>query len=196
MMFKFISLLVLFIVLSSISFCQSNTQHQKECNISAGIGLGSITQNSKSAGKYTWLQLSYRLSENFSIATEFENNNYKQPGYYFDLPVNPNEIKVVDNNFSFLIKYHFIPTKKININFATGWSFNILQNDYYIYEKTPTTQHWFRNVTSSSDYGIPFLAEISYPVCKNINIQTRVKYNLQRENRGTYALGVGLSLKL
>jgi hypothetical protein len=195
-MTKSISLLVLLIFISSISVCQSNNQQQKDCNISTGIGFGSITRNAKSAGRSFWLQLSYKLAQRFSIATEFENNNFKQPGYYSDLPVNPNEIKVSEDNFSLLIKYHFITNKNVKIAVASGWTFNVQQNDYYYFEKDLNSQHWFRNVTSSSDYSIPFLAEIFYPLFKNINIEARVRYNLERDNRGTYAAGIGLSLKL
>jgi hypothetical protein len=195
-MVKYLLMLTLFCFLSFISLSQTNNLFQKECRISTGIGFGNVTQNEKSAGKYIWVQLNYILSEKFSIATEFENMGYKLPGYYDDLPVNPNEVKVAENNFSLLIKYHFPSIKRIQFLLASGWSFNIQQNDYYIYEKTVNTQHWFRNVTSSSDYSIPFLAEVAYPVFKNIILETRLKYNLNRQNRNTYAAGLGLSLKL
>ena len=97
------SLLFLFAFVSFASFAQTNSQTQKECRITSGIGFAGATKNTKSVGRDFWLQLDYKLSENISIATEFENMAYKQWGYYKDLPVNPNEMKVVDNNFSLFL---------------------------------------------------------------------------------------------
>jgi|ERR1035437_960874 hypothetical protein len=195
-MTKFFSLLFLFAFSSLVSLSQTNTQTQKECRITSGIGFAGATKNTKSVGQDVWLQLAYKLFENISIATEFENMTYKQPGYYKDLPVNPNEIKVVDNNFSLLLKYN-IPIKSIlKIALASGWTYTTRQSEYYIYESDSTSQHWFRNVTSFSDYRIPLLLEIEYPVSKKINIQARVKYNLNPQNGDTYSSGMGLSLKL
>jgi|ERR1035437_5828623 hypothetical protein len=195
-MTKSVLLLSLFAFFSLVSLSQINTQRQKECRISSGFGFASATQNVKSVGTDIWIQLDYKLLENISIATEFENMTYKQPGYYPDLPVIPNEIKVYNNNFSLLVKYHFPTLKKINISFASGWTFSTRQNEYYIYENDGTTQHWFPNVSSFSDYRIPFLTEIGYPVSKKINIQARLKYNLNPQNGDTYSSGLGLSLKL
>ena len=122
--------------------------------------------------------------------------NYKQPGYYKDLPVNPNEIKVVDNNFSLLLKYHVPIKSTVKVAIASGWTYTTRQNIYYIYELDSTSQRWFRNVTSFTDYRIPLLLEIEYPISKKLNIQARVKYNLNPQNGDTYSSGVGLSLKL
>ena len=195
-MTKSVSLLFLFAFVSLASLSQTNSQTQKECRITSGIGFAGATSNTKSVGQDVWLQLDYKLSENISIATEFENMTYKQAGYYKDLPVNPNEIKVVDNNFSLLLKYHFPIKSAVKVAIASGWTYTTRQSEYYIYERDSTSQHWFRNVTSFSDYRIPLLIEIEYPISKKINIQARVKYNLNPQNGDTYSSGIGLSLKL
>jgi len=191
--------LFLFIVFSSsalVSFSQENSQVQKECRITGGLGFAGAAKNNKSLGQDVWLQLDYKLSENISIATEFENMAYKQPGYYENLLVKPNEIKVVDNNFSLLFKYHLPINSALKIALASGWTFTTRQNDYYIFEVTDSSQEYFRNVTSFSDYRIPLLVEVEYPVSKKINIQARAKYNLNPQNGDTYSGGIGLSLKL
>ena len=195
-MTKSVSFLFVFAFFSLASLSQTNFQIQKECRITSGVGFSGSTKNNKSLGKDVWLQLDYKLYENISIATEFENMNYKQPGYYKDLPVNPNEIKVVDNNFSLLLKYHVPIKSTVKVAIASGWTHTTRQNIYYIYELDSTSQRWFRNVTSFTDYRIPLLLEIEYPISKKINIQARVKYNLNPQNGDTYSSGVGLSLKL
>jgi hypothetical protein len=195
-MTKSVLLFFLFILSDLVSFSQTNSQIQKECRITGGLGFAGATKNTKSVGQDVWLQLDYKLSESISIATEFENMTYKQPGYYKDLPVYPNEIKVVDNNFSLLLKYHIPINSTLKVAVASGWTYTIRQSEYYIYESDSTSQHWFRNVTSFSDYRIPLLLEIGYPVSKKINIQARVKYNLNPQNGDTYSSGIGLSLKL
>lgn len=195
-MTKSISLLFIFFFASIASFSQTNSQTQKECRITSGIGFAGATKNTKSVGQDFWLQLDYRVSENVSVATEFENMTYKQPGYYNDLPVNPNEIKVFNNYFSLLLKYHFSIKSAFKIALASGWTYTTSQNDYFIYESDSTSRHWFRNVTSFNDYRIPLLLEIEYPVLKKLDIQARAKYNLNPQNGDTYACGLGLSLKL
>lgn len=192
------SLLLIFLFATSVlvSFSQTNSQTQNECRITGGFGFAGATKNNKSVGGDTWLQLAYKLSETISIATEFENMGYKQSGYYEDLPVDPNEIKVVDNNFSLLLKYHFPIKSRLKVAVASGWTYTTRQNDYYIYTSDSTSQSWFRNVSSFSDYRIPFLLEVEYPVSKKINIQARVKYNLNPQNGDTYSSGIGISLKL
>ena len=195
-MTKSVSFLFVFAFFSLASLSQTNSQIQKECRITSGVGFSGSTKNNKSLGKDVWLQLDYKLYENISIATEFENMNYKQPGYYKDLPVNPNEIKVVDNNFSLLLKYHVPIKSTVKVAIASGWTYTTRQNIYYIYELDSTSQRWFRNVTSFTDYRIPLLLEIEYPISKKLNIQARGKYNLNPQNGDTYSSGVGLSLKL
>ena len=195
-MTKSIILLFLFAFVSIASFSQTNSQTQKECRITSGIGFSGATKNTKSVGLDFWLQLDYKLSENISIATEFENMTYKQPGYYKNLPVNPNEIKVVNNNFSLLLKYHFPIKSAFKVALASGWTYTTRQSDYFIYESDSTSERWFRNVTSFNDYRIPVLLEIEYPVSKKLDIQARAKYNLNPQNGDTYSCGLGLSLKL
>lgn len=191
------SFLFFFFALAALtSFSQTQSQTQKECRITSGIGIAAATKNTKSPGKDVWLQLDYMLSENFSLATEYENMTYTQPGYYKDLPVDPNEIKVVDNNFSLLLKYHIKTNSKLKAAVATGWTYTTRQSDYYFYESDSVSQRWFRTVSSFSDYRIPLLLEVEYPVSKKINIQARVKYNLNPQNGDTYSSGIGLSLKL
>jgi hypothetical protein len=190
-------LLVLLLAPSAlVSFSQTNSQTQNECRITGGFGFAGATKNTKSVGQDVWVQLDYKLSETISIATEFENMTYKQPGYYETLPVDPNEIKVVDNNFSLLLKYHFPLNSKLKVAVASGWTYMTRQNDYYMYEIDGASQNWSRNVTSFSDYRIPFLLEVEYPISKKINIQARAKYNLNPQNGDTYSSGIGLSLKL
>ncbi|MEP7257562.1 MAG: hypothetical protein ABI687_04225 [Flavitalea sp.] len=193
---KYLPLLFLFASLTLATFSQTNSQIQKECRISSGFGFAGATNNLKTPGTDIWIQLDYKLLQNISIATEFENMTYKQPGYYIDLPVEPNEIKVYNNNFSLLIKYHFIKNKKITIAVASGWTFSTRQNEYYIYENDGTSQHWFLNVSSFSDYRIPFIVENAYAVSKKINLLARLKYNLNPQNGDTYSGGLGLSIKL
>jgi hypothetical protein len=141
----------------------------------------------------TWTPVS---AKNISIATEFENMTYKLPGYYPALPANLDKINAVDNNFSLLFKYHIDTQSPLKVAVASGWTYTIRTNEYYIYESDSTSQHWFRNVSSYDDYEIPLLLELEYPLWKTINVQARVKYNLNPQNGSTYSCGVGLSLKL
>ena len=195
-MTKSLPFFFLFILSTLVSFSQTNSQIQNECRITGGLGFAGATKNTKSLGQDVWLQLDYKLSENISVATEFENMTYKQPGYYKNLPVDPNEIKVVDNNFSLLLKYHFPIKSALKISIASGWTYTTRQSQYYIYTVDSTSSDLFRNVTSFSDYRIPLLLEVEYPISKKINIQVRVKYNLNPQNGDTYSSGIGLSLKL
>jgi hypothetical protein len=193
---KSILFLFLFATMTLITFSQTSSLIQKECRISSGFGFAGTANNLKSLGTAVWIQLDYNLLQKISIATEFENMNYKQHGYYSNLPVTPNEIKVYNNNFSLLLKYHFIEHKKVSLSLASGWTFSTRQNDYYIYENDGTSQSLSRNVSSFSDYRIPFIIETGYSVSKKINILTRLKYNLNPQNGDTYSGGLGLSLKL
>jgi hypothetical protein len=195
-MTKSLPFFFLFILSTLVSFSQTKSETQRECRITGGLGFAGATKNTKSVGRDVWLQLDYKLSENISVATEFENMTYKQPGYYKNVPVDPNEIKVVDNNFSLLLKYHFPIKSALKISVASGWTYTTRQSQYYIYTVDSTSSDLFRNVTSFSDYRIPLLLEIEYPVSKKIDIQARVKYNLNPQNGDTYSSGIGLSLKL
>lgn len=189
-------LLFLFACISLTASSQSDNGVQKECRIKSGIGFAGATQNTKTPGKDFWLQLDYKLLKNISIATEFENMSYKQPGYYQDLPVDPNEIKVFNNNFSLLLKYHLLNKSALKIAVASGWTYAIRQNEYFIFTSDSTSKEWFSSVTSFSDYRIPFLLEVAYPISKIINVEARIKYNLNPQNGDTYSAGLGLSLKL
>lgn len=178
------------------TFAQKTNQSKKECRISSGLGFAGTTENMKSLGTDIWVQLDYMIFENISIATDFENMTYKQPGYYPDRSSGSNEIDVYNNNFSLLLKYHFQTKSKLRVSIASGWTYSIRQNDYYIYRSDSTTQSWLRNVSSFSDYRIPFLIEMEYPISNKIGFQLRLKYNLNPQNGNTYSGGLGLSLKL
>lgn len=79
---------------------------------------------------------------------------------------------------------------------SSGWTYAVRQSAYYIYFNDGVVQRVYKNVTSFSDYRIPFLIELDYPVSKKINILARAKYNVNPENGNTYSSGIGLSLKL
>ena len=193
---KSLPLLSLSIFFYLVTSAQTNVQNVRECRITTGIGFSGAIQNTKSLGLTNWLQLAYRLSENISVATEFESLTYKQPGYYASLPVYPNEISVFDNNFSLLLKYHLPIKSKMKFAISSGWTFAMRQSEYYKYFDDGSIQRLYKDVNSFSDYRIPYLIEIDYPVSKKINIQARAKYNLNPQNGNTYSSGIGLSLKL
>src|SRR5688572_1967804 len=86
-MSKFVSLSFGLLFFSLMTWSQTTSPTAKECRISTGIGFASATKNMKKAGPYSWLQLDYTLKEEISIAFEFENFAYKQPGYFTNLPV-------------------------------------------------------------------------------------------------------------
>jgi hypothetical protein len=182
--------------LSLASFSQTSVTVEKEFRISGGLGASGELQNMKAAGPDFWIQFEYRMAKNFSIAMESEYMGFKQHGYYDNLPVDPNEAKIHDNNFSLLVKYHFPTSKKLAIALASGWTYCIRQTDYFIFLGDSTGQFWLRNVSSSTDYKIPLLIEISYPVSKKINITSRLKYNLNGHDEDTFSAGAGLSLAL
>jgi len=190
------TLLLAFAFLSLAALSQADTLFEKECRITSGIGFAGATKNTKTVGQSFWLQLDYRLSKNISIATEFENMGYKQPGYYPDSPADPNEIKVENNDFSLLLKYHLPIKSALRIAVSSGWTYSTRQSDYYFFTGDSTSREWIRNVTSFSDYRIPLLLEIEYRVSKKINIQARGKYNVNPQNGDTYSSGLGLSLRL
>lgn len=124
----------------------------------------------------------------------------KQPGCYENLPVNPNEIKVVNNDFSLLMKYHFAAKSKMKFTIASGCTYSIRKNDYYISEGGNSNGGTYLsssiNISAFSDYRDPFLAEIQYPFSKNLNVEARIKYNLNGQNGDADSGGLGLSLKL
>lgn len=183
-------------LLSFIGLCaQQRTQFTKECSISSGFNYANGVENSKS-GSSIFVQMSYQLSPQFSLAMEFENLDFNAPGYYPDLPINPNIQKLYDNYYSLLIKYHVPLTSKFRVALASGWTFYTRQNEYYDFYKDATTQRVSFRVTSFSDFSIPFLLETRYPVWKNLSAGVRVKYNLNPDEGSTYSAGIGISLKL
>ena len=187
---------MLFTLLHQISISQTNNTTLKECRITAGVGIGDGTGTSISAGVNSWLQLSYKLNNQVSVATEFESIIYKKPGYFKDLTVTPNEMIVYNNNFSLLLKYQLALKSPIKIAVASGWTYAVRQTDYYQFTSYSNGFSFSRSVTSFSDYRIPFVLEVEYPITKTINIQARGKYNLDYPNGSTYSTGMGLSLKL
>lgn len=189
-------MLTLFCFFSLISFSQENNQFEKECRISSGIGLAGITKNLKSLGMDVWVQLDYKVHRKFSIATEFENMVYKQPGYYLNVPFSPNQINAFNNDFSLLLKYHFISTKKLQLSLASGWTYSTRTTQYYSYHSNGNSTEWSIYINSYNDYRIPFLAQAEYPFSKKLNLVTRLKYSLNPENGNNFSGGLGLSLKL
>ena len=193
---KFLSLL--FLLFASLQlWAQENSADSKEFKISTGIGLASATENIKSPGSDIWMEFDYKALKNFSIAMEFEGMKYKRPGFGPDIPGLKNEAIIHDNNFSFLIKYHFPTTKKLSFDVASGWTFCVTQSEYYTFETDSSSISWFPNVTSFSDYKIPFLGEASYFISKKLDVIARAKFNLDSEGNGdAYSVSVGLSLRL
>ncbi|MCW3091764.1 MAG: hypothetical protein JWP81_2833 [Ferruginibacter sp.] len=194
-MSKFIPLSLSLLFISMVAFSQENPAITKECSISTGLGFAAAPSNAKAMGRAFWLQMDYRVMEHFSIAFEVENFAYVQGGYFPDLPKEyPNEINVLNNNFSLLIKYHVASKGKLKFAFASGWTYSIRNETYYI--PSDNSQIWFANVRSSDDYRIPFLLEVQYPVSKTINVLARAKYNMNPKEGDNYSAGIGLSLKL
>ncbi len=193
---KSLPLLFLLVSLSLASRSQTNNQAGKECRISAGVGFGGVTKNSSSVGKDIWLQLDYRLLPNVSVATEFDNLNFKQPAYNTNLPASLNKIMAVANSFSLLFKYHFPLESALKLAVASGWSYTITQDQYYDYLTDSTSQETVLNTSSYSEYTIPLLLEIEYPVTKKIDVAARGKYNLYSQGGATYAVSCGISFRL
>jgi len=167
----------------------------KEGRISSGYGYSNGVENTKS-GSSIFVQMDYQVSPKFSVATEFENMNYKAPGYYPDLPISPNVQKLYDDNYSLLIKYHLPINSKLRAALASGWTFYTRQTEYYDYYKDPSGDVVTYRITSFSDFGIPFLLETQYPVWKNLNAGVRVKCNKNPLRGSTYSAGLQVSIKL
>lgn len=147
---------------------QSTKIVTKECTISSGLGIAGINRNLKNVGQSFWLQLNYRLQEKVSVAFDFENMTYTQPGYYKDLPFNPNEIKTFNNNFSVLLKYHVNTGKKIKLAVASGWTYSTIQSQYYNAATIANTNgmSYTANTSSYNEYKLPILVEMAYPLSK------------------------------
>jgi hypothetical protein len=195
-MTKLTPLVFLPFFLSFTSKSQTNLQAEKECRITSGIGLAGATNNAKSAGREFWLQLDYKLSKNISLATEFENVSYKLQGYDLTLPENFDGINVIGSNFSLLFKYHLETTLPLKFAVASGWTYTLKTNEHYYYEGGRTIQDLHRYVSTADSYEIPLLLEVRYPIWKAIDIQARVKCNLNTQKQSNYSSGIGLSLRL
>ena len=169
---------------------------QKECRISSGYGFSNSVRNSKGIGSDFWLQLSYDVLDHFSLATEFENMRYNFPGLIKDVAVTPNQFTDYNNNFSLLVKYSFVTKKKWKLALASGWTYCIIQTEYQGPESSSSLQTIVSIVTTYNDYRIPLLAEVSYPVTKNLQVQGRVKWSINVQQGNVYSGGLGLSLKL
>ena len=88
-------------------------------------------------------------------------------------------------------------TGKLQLAFATGWSYNLRNSGYYEpNDNDLSSEIWIPHVTSFDDYRIPLLTEVQYPISRSLNLMARLKYNLNRQNGDTYSAGIGLSLKL
>ena len=144
--------------------------------------------------------MSYRLSKRFSIATDYDNLIYKQNGFYgtVGLPINEeiNTRRVYNNNISFLVKYHLIQSRKVNVNVATGWTLGIRQSNYYEINDTPYGWSYSFRSSTFSDIRIPALIETNYSVSKIVDVQMRIKANINEQNGNTYSADLGLSLKI
>jgi hypothetical protein len=188
------------LLFSQLSLCQDNITNEKEGTISTGFGFANATKNTKSSGTDFWIQLDYKLAAKFSIATEFENMGYTQPGYFSNLtPGLDNKIQYVINNFSLLVKYHFALHSKLQISVASGWTYSLREFSYYsvtVDSAATITISAIPYSLSVEDYRIPLIAEIAYPVSKKINVAARVKYNMNPPDGNDYSFGIGLSLKL
>ncbi len=174
---------------------QERTQFSKEGSISSGYGYANGIEGAKSGSSF-FLQMSYRMSMQFSLGMEFEHLDYKLPGYIPVPSINPNVQNLFDNNFSLLIKYHLPLHSKVQVAVASGWTYYTRQWEYYDFYRDTTSQSITRRVTSFSDYGIPFLLETNYPLWKNLGAGIRVKYNFNPTDGSTYSAGVGVSLRL
>lgn len=177
---------------------QSSSTIAKECTISSGVGIAGINKNLKKAGRAFWLQLDYKLAKEVSLAFDFENVTYTQPGYYSNLPFNPNEVKVFNNNFSLLLKYYVSATQKLKFAFSSGWTYTIIQNQYYNIATIANTNgiSYTANTSSYNEYRLPLLIEANYSLSKTLAINARAKYNLNTRSGNTYSAGLGISLKL
>ena len=79
---------------------------------------------------------------------------------------------------------------------ASGWAYCIIQQQYEGPENSNSPQTIILTTTTYNDYRIPLLAELSYPVARNLRLQGRAKYSVNVQQGGVYSAGLGLSLKL
>src|SRR5438270_8697493 len=148
---------ITFITLALFSFGTIAAQESKfnrECSISSGYGYANRLGNSI-GGPDFFIQMSYQLNKQFSIATEFENMFYKLPGLIPDvvfLPTETNKQYIFDNYYSLLIKYHLPLSSRLRASIASGWTFYTKQNEYYLYFQDSTSEIVYPITTSLSDF--------------------------------------------
>ena len=198
---KIIYLLLIFFSVSLFPILAQETTKslfKKECRITGGGGISSGFDGASVGGSF-WVQMDYRLSKNFSIATEFENTNYNRPSFY--LPFGPiaagyDKQQIVDNYASILIKYHFPELSKFSFAVSSGWTYYIHASDFFDYDISSNGTQYYSRQLASDDLSIPVLLEAFYPISKAFQVGLRGKYNLIANNLTTYSVGAGLSIKL
>ena len=193
---KPVALLVLAVCCFQSVFAQSTIQTAKECRIAGGIGFGGALSNGQAAGRELWLQLDYKLNQQFSVAMEFENMTYTLLAYSFPVPEELKGRNMVGNHFSLFIKYHIETRSPLKLALGSGWTYALKTEAYYYYANSSAMQDLRYNVNTFDDYDVPVLLEFGYPLSNVINVQARVKCHFTTVNRNTYASGIGLSLKL
>ena len=189
-------LVLVFLFSTLVATSQTSSSSFKEVRVSGGVGIAYPQVNPLSPGQYLWLQHAYRFAPKVWIATEYESMVYKRPTFYSYSPPEYDKIKFYDHNISLLFKYQVITTNKTKLVAASGWTYCIQQREQYEPIFADNGVFWSRRVTSFSEYKIPLLVELEYPLFKAVNIQARVKYNLVANDRSTYGAGIGASLKL
>lgn len=190
-------LCVAFLLFLSTAFAQT-TPFEKECRLAGGGGFANGFGNA-TGGPDVWLQMSYRLSKNFSVATEFENMSFKRSTFYEALLTRKdlNKREISHNYVSFLIKYHLPLPSKVALAVVSGWTYIIQREVYYDYQSSNNQTSISLRQWGSEDYSIPFIVEANYPINKTFQAGIRVKYNLNDKSVGaTYATGLAVSMKL
>jgi hypothetical protein len=194
-----ITLFLSFLLFIPSGFAQTPNSFEKECRLAGGGGFANGF-GSATGGPDIWLQMSYRLSKNFSVATEFENMNFKKPSFYIPFGVidkDHDEQELIDNYISFLVKYHLPILSKISIAFLSGWTYFIRSNSFYNYEVAGNTVNYLYTNITLDDFSIPFSCEVYYPISKIFQVGARGKYNMNAGDNGTtYSAGLALSMKL
>ena len=193
MRFK-LSLLTLALIFFTVASAQDTTKLSKRCSVSSGWGLADGVGSSKTGFTF-FVQMDYRLSTKFSLATEFEHLNFDLPGYYQDSIIGPNDQQLFDNYFSVLIKYHVPFNSRFQVSLASGWTYYIRQDAYFDVRTDATSQVITLEQSSFSGHGIPFLLETYYPLWKDLSVGLRAKYNVN-EYANSYSAAISASLKL
>ncbi|HEV8505913.1 MAG TPA: outer membrane beta-barrel protein [Chitinophagaceae bacterium] len=189
-----LSLLTLTLIFVGAISAQDTSQFLNKCTISSGWGYANGAGSSKSGFTF-FVQMDYRFSAKFSLATEFEHLNFDLPGYYQDSVIGPNDQQLFDNYFSVLIKYHLPFNSRFRVSLGSGWTYYIRQTGYFDVYTDAYSQVITYRLSSFSGYGIPFLFETYYPLWRNLSVGLRAKYNLN-EYANSYSAAIGASLKL